>query len=66
MPFFSSIGLTLGPTIRGPFARPLHGICEAVPPMFHGDSIFAMFPYLLLNLICASMLMITVIVVLVF
>ena len=60
MPFFWSIGLTLGPTIGGTFAEPV----KAFPSVFHEGSIFSTFPYLLPNLICASMLLITVIVVL--
>lgn len=60
MPFFWSISLTLGPTIGGTFAEPV----KAFPSLSHQDSIFGTFPYLLLNLICASIVLITVIVVL--
>ena len=52
MPFVWSIGTIIGPTIGGFFACP----AEVFPTVFSPTGIFAKFPYLLPNLICAGML----------
>ncbi|KAF2144974.1 uncharacterized protein K452DRAFT_295538 [Aplosporella prunicola CBS 121167] len=52
MPFVWSVGTIVGPSIGGYFAEP----CKNFPSLFPPESIFAKFPYLLPNLICALML----------
>lgn len=58
MPFVWSIGTILGPAIGGTFANPVKGF----PSLFPKDSLFATYPYALPNLICASIMFISVIV----
>jgi len=56
MPFVWSIGTIIGPAIGGFFARP----SVSMPAFFPATSIFAKFPYLLPNLICAALLLISI------
>lgn len=57
MPFVWSIGTIIGPSIGGCFAHP----SENYPALFSPDGFFARFPYLLPNLICASMLVVAIV-----
>ena len=56
MPFVWSIGTIVGPVIGGTFARP----AVSMPSVFSSTGIFAHFPYLLPNLICAAILLISI------
>lgn len=56
MPFVWSIGTIIGPAIGGTFADP-H---TSFPNVFSEDGLFGRFPYLLPNLICAAMLLISI------
>ena len=56
MPFVWSIGTIIGPAIGGTFARP----AISMPSVFSSTGIFAHFPYLLPNLICAAILLISI------
>ena len=56
MPFVWSIGTIIGPAIGGTFARP----AISMPSVFSSAGIFAHFPYLLPNLICAAILLISI------
>ena len=56
MPFVWSIGTIIGPAIGGTFARP----AVSMPSIFSPAGIFANFPYLLPNLICAAFLLISI------
>lgn len=56
VPFVWSVGTIIGPMIGGLFADP-H---ESYPHLFPEDSLFARFPYLLPNLICAGMLLMSI------
>ena len=56
MPFVWSIGTIIGPAIGGTFARP----AISMPSIFSPTGIFAHFPYLLPNLICAAILLISI------
>lgn len=62
MPFFFAVGCTLGPTIGGYFARPE----DSFPSTFGKLKILVRFPYLLPNLVCAAMVMVTIIIAIVF
>ena len=53
MPFVWSIGTIVGPAIGGTLAHP----ATVYPAMFSSSGIFATFPYLLPNLICALLLL---------
>jgi predicted MFS family arabinose efflux permease len=56
MPFVWSIGTTIGPAIGGIFANPsLH-----FPSVFSKHGLFARFPYLLPNLICGALLLLSI------
>ncbi|KAH8173115.1 major facilitator superfamily protein [Sarocladium implicatum] len=57
MPFVWSIGTILGPCIGGTFADP-H---EAWPNAFPVGSLFQRYPYLLPNLICATLLLVSIV-----
>ncbi|KAL2148522.1 hypothetical protein VTH82DRAFT_2076 [Thermothelomyces myriococcoides] len=57
MPFVWSIGTIIGPMIGGIFADP-H---ESYPNLFPKGSLFERFPYLLPNLICAAMLLVSIV-----
>lgn len=57
MPFVWSVGTIVGPCIGGTFADP-H---ETWPDVFPRGSLFDRFPYLLPNLICAALLVISII-----
>ena len=56
MPFVWSIGTIIGPAIGGTFARP----SLTMPSIFSPTGVFAKFPYLLPNLICAGFLLISI------
>ena len=56
MPFVWSIGTIIGPAIGGTFARP----ADSMPSVFYPTGLFAQFPYLLPNLICAILLLISI------
>lgn len=57
MPFVWSIGTIIGPAIGGTFADP-H---DSFPHLFPEGSLFDRFPYLLPNLICAGLLLVSII-----
>jgi hypothetical protein len=57
MPFVWSIGTIIGPSIGGYFASP----AETFPEIFSPSGVFAKFPYLLPNLICALLLLISIV-----
>jgi MFS family permease len=57
MPFVWSIGTIIGPSIGGYFAEPV----QTFPSWFSDTGLFAKFPYLLPNLICSSLLLISII-----
>ena len=56
MPFVWSIGTIIGPAIGGTFARP----SVSLPSLFSPTGLFAKFPYLLPNLICAVFLLFSI------
>lgn len=57
MPFVWSIGTIIGPTIGGLLANP----SVSLPSLFSASGLFAKFPYLLPNLICAMLLFISIV-----
>ena len=57
MPFVWSIGTIIGPAIGGTFANP----SKSLPSLFSPNGVFAKFPFLLPNLICAALLMVSII-----
>lgn len=57
MPFVWSIGTIVGPTIGGYFATP----SENFPGLFSARGLFARFPYLLPNLICAGLMLLSIV-----
>ncbi|KAL2061641.1 hypothetical protein VTL71DRAFT_7018 [Oculimacula yallundae] len=56
MPFVWSIGTIVGPALGGTFADPAEGF----PKYFSKDGLFGRFPYLLPNLLCSSLLFISI------
>jgi len=56
MPFVWTMGTVIGPAIGGTFANP----AESFPNSFSRDGLFGIFPYLLPNLICAGLLLISI------
>ncbi|PCH08376.1 Tetracycline resistance protein, TetA/multidrug resistance protein MdtG [Penicillium occitanis (nom. inval.)] len=57
MPFVWSIGTILGPAVGGLLAKPIEGF----PSVFSPDGIFAKYPFLLPNLFCAGLLLISIV-----
>lgn len=57
MPFVWSVGTILGPCIGGYFATPVQNF----PGTFSENGIFAKFPYLLPNLICAGLMVVSIV-----
>ncbi|KNG83081.1 putative MFS transporter [Aspergillus nomiae NRRL 13137] len=57
MPFVWSIGTIIGPAIGGLLAKPTEGF----PSLFHHDGLFGRFPYLLPNLVCSVLLLLSII-----
>ena len=57
MPFVWSIGTIIGPAIGGTFARP----AISMPSVFFPTGTFAQFPHLLPNLVCAAILLISIV-----
>ena len=57
MPFVWSIGTIVGPCIGGYFANPVQNFPSAFPP----GGLFETFPYLLPNLICAVLLLVSIV-----
>ena len=57
MPFIWSIGIIIGPAIGGFFATPVHNF----PGTVLDNALFAKFPYLLPNLICTGLMVISII-----
>jgi MFS family permease len=57
MPFVWSIGTIIGPSIGGYFAEP----AQNFPSLFNPTGLFAKFPYLLPNLICSSLLVVSIV-----
>lgn len=55
MPFVWSVGTIIGPSIGGYFAEPV----KSFPSRFSEHGIFAKFPYLLPNLICAVLMLVS-------
>ena len=56
MPFVWSIGTIVGPVIGGTFVHP----SVSMPSVFSPNGVFAKFPYLLPNLICAALLLVSI------
>ncbi|KAL9094668.1 MAG: hypothetical protein Q9165_002937 [Trypethelium subeluteriae] len=57
MPFVWSIGTIIGPCIGGYFANPVQNF----PTYFRSEGLFDTFPYLLPNLICAALLLVSIV-----
>ncbi|KAF3027711.1 hypothetical protein E8E15_007076 [Penicillium rubens] len=57
MPFVWSIGTIIGPAIGGLLAKPTEGF----PSLFPADGLFGKFPYLLPNLVCCVLLLLSII-----
>ncbi|KKZ63824.1 hypothetical protein EMCG_01929 [[Emmonsia] crescens] len=57
MPFVWSIGTIIGPAIGGYFAKP----ADSFPSVFPHSGIFGIFPYLLPNIICAVLQLMSII-----
>ncbi|KAJ6145237.1 hypothetical protein N7470_009132 [Penicillium chermesinum] len=57
MPFVWSIGTIIGPAIGGLLARP----SDSLPTVFPRDGLFGRFPYLLPNLVCSFLLLLSIV-----
>lgn len=57
MPFVWSIGTIVGPSIGGLFSEP----AKNFPEHFSADGIFGRFPYLLPNLVCSGLMVLSII-----
>lgn len=57
MPFVWSIGTIVGPAIGGMLANPV----KSYPDFFSHDGIFAIYPWLLPNVICAALMLVSII-----
>ncbi|KAJ9369584.1 hypothetical protein DTO282E5_5713 [Paecilomyces variotii] len=57
MPFVWSIGTIIGPAIGGLLAKPAEGF----PSVFSPDGLFGEFPFLLPNLVCSVLLLLSII-----
>ncbi|KAJ5496383.1 Tetracycline resistance protein TetA/multidrug resistance protein MdtG [Penicillium fimorum] len=57
MPFVWSIGTIIGPAIGGLLAKPAEGF----PSLFPADGFFGKFPYLLPNLVCCVLLLLSIV-----
>ncbi|KAJ5286873.1 hypothetical protein N7478_002559 [Penicillium angulare] len=57
MPFVWSIGTIIGPAIGGLLARP----ADSFPSLFPSDGLFGRFPYLLPNIVCSFLLLLSMI-----
>ncbi|KAJ4316300.1 hypothetical protein N0V94_005509 [Neodidymelliopsis sp. IMI 364377] len=57
MPFVWSIGTIIGPSIGGLFSQP----AENFPSLFSSTGLFVKFPYLLPNIVCASLLVVSMV-----
>ncbi|KAE8334852.1 hypothetical protein BDV24DRAFT_18122 [Aspergillus arachidicola] len=57
MPFVWSIGTIIGPAIGGLLAKPAEGF----PSLFYREGLFGRFPYLLPNLVCSVLLLLSII-----
>ncbi|TVY78286.1 putative membrane protein [Lachnellula suecica] len=57
MPFVWSIGTIIGPALGGTFADP----ASSFPNTFSQDGIFGRFPYLLPNMLCSGLLLISIV-----
>ena len=57
MPFVWSIGTIIGPSIGGTFANP----AVTFPSLFSASGLFGKLPYLLPNLLCAAILLISIV-----
>ncbi|KAF4160586.1 hypothetical protein CNMCM6936_004387 [Aspergillus lentulus] len=57
MPFVWSIGTIIGPAIGGLLAKP----ADSYPSLFSANGLFGKFPYLLPNLVCSLLLLLSII-----
>ncbi|KAH7078030.1 major facilitator superfamily domain-containing protein [Paraphoma chrysanthemicola] len=57
LPFVWSIGTIIGPSLGGFFAEP----AQTFPSVFSATGVFGQFPYLLPNLICSSLLLMSIV-----
>lgn len=56
MPFVWSIGTIIGPAIGGLLAKP----ADSYPSLFSANGLFGKFPYLLPNLVCSFLLLLSI------
>lgn len=57
MPFVWSVGTIIGPAVGGTFADPVRGF----PNLFHKGSFFDKFPWALPNIICAAVMLFSIV-----